>query len=97
MKETTDIERNELKDLIDGLRKRLKETQRFNMEEIELLKVKMAQLHDADVQSLSKYYENQVATLKLELNTIKESNTADREKIYDLLTENDELRKNFEV
>ena len=57
----------------------------------------MAQLHDADVENLSKYYENEVATLKMELNTIRESNESDREKIYDLLSENDELRKNFEV
>ena len=33
MKETTDIERNELKSLIEGLRKKLKETERSNMEE----------------------------------------------------------------
>lgn len=55
----------------------------------------MAQLHEADVTSLSQYYQNEVATLKLELNTYKEANTADREKLYDLLNENDELRKNF--
>ena len=29
----------------------------------------------------------------MELNTIRESNESDREKIYDLLNENDELRK----
>lgn len=57
----------------------------------------MAHLHEADVSNLSKYYENEVATLKMELNTIRESNTSDREKIYDLLNENDELRKNFEI
>lgn len=95
MRETNDIERNELKTLIEGLRNRLKENERANLEECELLKVKMAQLHEADVSNLSKYYENEVATLKLELNTIRESNSNDREKIYDLLNENDELRKNF--
>jgi N-methylhydantoinase A/oxoprolinase/acetone carboxylase beta subunit len=62
-----------------------------------MLKIKMAQLHEADVSNLSRYYENEVVTLKLELNTIRESNASDREKIYDLLGENDELRKNFEV
>ena len=97
MKETNDIERNELKNLIEGLRTRLKENERSSLEECELLKIKMAQLHDADVENLSKYYENEVATLKMELNTIRESNESDREKIYDLLSENDELRKNFEV
>lgn len=97
MKETAEIERNELKSLIDGLRNKLKETEKSNREECELLKIKMAQLHEADVTNLSKYYENEVATLKMELNTIRESNTSDREKIYDLLSENDELRKNFEI
>ena len=97
MKETNDIERSDLKNLIEGLRKRLKDNERASLEESELLKIKMSQLHDADVENLSKYYENEVATLKMELNTIRESNNSDREKIYDLLNENDELRKNFEV
>lgn len=57
----------------------------------------MSHLHNADVENLSKYYENEVATLKLELNTIRQSNTNDREKMYSLLNENDELRKNFQV
>lgn len=55
----------------------------------------MAQLHDGDISTLSKYYENEVATLKLELSIIRESSASDREKIYDMLSENDELRKNF--
>lgn len=38
----------------------------------------MAQLHEADVTNLSKYYENEVAALKLELNTVKENHTSDR-------------------
>ena len=67
------------------------------MEECELLKIKMAQLHESDILSLSKYYQNEVCSLKLELNTVKEAHTSDREKLYDLLAENDELRKNFEV
>ena len=57
----------------------------------------MAQLHQADVSNLSSFYENEVMTLKLELNTVQEANTNDRQKLYDLLAQNDELRKNFEV
>jgi len=41
------------------------------MEECELLKIKMAQLHESDVSNLSRYYENEVASLKLELNIVK--------------------------
>lgn len=35
--------------------------------------------------------------LHLELNTQREAHQSDREKMYNLLQENDELRKNFEV
>lgn len=52
IKETTDTERNELKSIIEGLRARLKEFQQSNAEETEHLKVKMAQLHRNDVESL---------------------------------------------
>jgi len=38
----------------------------------------MAQLHESDVSTLSRYYENELATLKLELNTVKEAHTSDR-------------------
>jgi hypothetical protein len=96
MKLTADAERNELKSLIEGLRARLKESERSSIEECELLKIKMAQLHRGDVENLERFYENEVAALHLEVNTIK-AHTADREKLYNLLQENDELRKNFEV
>lgn len=38
----------------------------------------MAQLHESDVSTLSRYYENELAALKLELNTVKEAHTSDR-------------------
>lgn len=56
MKDTADIERAELKILIEGLRDKLRETERANKEECELLKIKMAHLHETDVACLSKYY-----------------------------------------
>lgn len=62
-----------------------------------MLKIKMAQLHRADVEALSSFYESEVAGLHQEVTTLRESQTADREKLYALLQENDELRKNFEV
>jgi predicted XRE-type DNA-binding protein len=89
MREGADVERAELKALIDGLRSQLKQTQLSQAEEIELLKVKMAQLHQADVESLESFYENEVAMLHLEVNTQREAHLADREKLYTLLQEND--------
>lgn len=38
-----------------------------------------------------------MAALHLEINLIKEAHVADREKMYTLHHQNDELRKNFEV
>lgn len=56
MREAADAERAELKALIEGLRGHLKQAQLSNAEETEMLKVKMAQLHHADVESLEKFY-----------------------------------------
>lgn len=52
MREAADAERSELKALIEGLRTHLKQAQLSHAEESELLKVKMAQLHNADVEAL---------------------------------------------
>lgn len=49
MKEASDAERIELKGVIEGLRNCLKEYGRASAEECEHLKVKMAELHRADV------------------------------------------------
>lgn len=57
----------------------------------------MAQLHHSDVESLEGFYEREVKGLREELVLLKERNSADREKIYEMLQENDELRKNFEI
>jgi hypothetical protein len=48
-KEAGDAERIELQAIVSGLRDCLKEHERRGQEEVELLKVKMAQLHRADV------------------------------------------------
>lgn len=56
MREAADAERAELKVLIEGLRQQLKKSQLSSVEESELLKVKMAQLHRADVEALSAFY-----------------------------------------
>ena len=97
MKDAADAERAELKAIVGGLRAGLRENERRAQEELELLKVKMAQLHRADVESLESFYENEVAGLQTEVATLREGQRSDREKLYGLLQENDELRKNFEV
>lgn len=66
-----------------------------NQEDLELLKVKMGQLHQADVKSLESYYENEIAALMIELRELRESNTINKEKWFDLLQKNDDIRKTF--
>ena len=51
-------QKKELQKLIDGLRKKLKEFQEDNLEEIQALKEKMSKLHQADISTLENYYEN---------------------------------------
>lgn len=63
IKEANAAERRDLDRLIESLRQRVKVLEEDNIEELELLKVKMAQLHQSDIVNLEKYYENEVALL----------------------------------
>jgi hypothetical protein len=38
----------------------------------------MAQLHEGDVAALANYYENEVASLKVELTTVRDNHSQDR-------------------
>lgn len=62
-----------------------------------MLKIKMAQLHRSDVETLEKFYQNEVAALHQEINELRQSHNSDRQKLYDFLQQNDDLRKRFEV
>ena len=68
-----------------------------NLEELELLKIKMAQLHEADIKGLEQYYESEVSILSKQIKELQQQRDADREKIHGYLQENDLLRKNFET
>ena len=57
----------------------------------------MSKLHQADISSLEHYYENEMSSMTVELKELNEQRSSDRDKIYQLLHENDELRKNFEI
>ena len=97
MRELADTERNELQGIIEEFRVRLRTIQRSSAEEIQMLKIKMAHLHRSDVEALQKFYQNEVAALHQEVNELRQSHTSDREKLYNLLQQNDELRKRFQV
>lgn len=55
------------------------------MEEMELLKIKMAQLHESDIVSLEKYYENEIALLLTKMKELETEKGNDRAKIHKLL------------
>ena len=63
MKDSYAAEKKDSDSLIEQLRKRIKVLEEDNLEELELLKIKMAQLHEADIKSLEQYYESEVASL----------------------------------
>lgn len=49
--------------LISMLKEKIRSTEVSNMEEVELLKVKMAQLHHGDIEGLMGSYESQILEL----------------------------------
>lgn len=55
-REASESEKKQLSSLIDILREKLKDIERANLEEIEHLKIKMAQLHSADIHNIEQYY-----------------------------------------
>lgn len=67
------------------------------MESMEAFKVKMAQLIDADMKSLVSYFQNELALLQTNINTLEDNNKGNKEKLYKALQDNDEIRKNFEI
>lgn len=79
------------------LRNRMKALERDNLEATEDLKVKVSQLFDADIKSLCSYYQNELALLQNNINTLEEVNKNNKERLYKALQDNDEIRKTFEI
>lgn len=79
----------------EELRVRIKALERDNLESMEAFKIKMAELIDADMKSLMSYFQNEVALLQTEVNSLENINKANKEKLYKALQDNDEIRKNF--
>ena len=55
-KETFEVEKNTLQNLLNEFKQKLKDIELQNKEELELLKIKMAQLHEGDIKALESYY-----------------------------------------
>lgn len=56
---------------------------------MEAFKIKMAQLIDADMKALCSYYQNEVALLQTNVNTLEDINRNNKEKLYKALQDND--------
>jgi hypothetical protein len=64
---------------------------------MEIFKIKLANLIQNDIKSMADYYENQLRSY-IDTNTdMQKINASLKERIYNALVENDDLRKNFEV
>ncbi len=96
-KDTFETEKNTLQHLLNEFKQKLKDVELQNKEELELLKIKMAHLHEADIKALEGYYENEVRNLIKENRILSEAHEADRAKLHKALQDNDEIRKNFEI
>ena len=55
----------------------------------------MAKLFHSDVDSMSKYYDNQLAAITIQRNEQEKINASLKEKLYYYINENMEIRKNF--
>ncbi len=57
----------------------------------------MGQLHQADIKSMESHFLNETAALLTENKELHQSNTLNRQKWFDMLQKNDDLRKTFQV
>jgi hypothetical protein len=83
--------------LCEDFKTKLYQLQLRNVEELELLKIKMAELHQGDVSSLRSYYENQLRIQAEALSALDKLLAESRNKVHKELQERNELRKEFEV
>lgn len=86
-----------LGNLNEQLRKQLSELHRRNLEELELLKIKMAELHQGDIAALKSYYENQILVQAEHIAALQKQLEETRGKLHKELQSKNELRKEFEI
>lgn len=97
LRDSTRQEIDAAKRLAEDLKKKLYELQLRAVEELELLKIKMAELHQGDVSSLRAFYENQLRIQAEAISALEKQLTESRGKVHKELQEKNELRKEFEI
>lgn len=73
----------------------MKQQEKYQQEELETFKIKMANLIDADLKGLNSYYLNEIDTLTATNYELQKINDSVKEKLYKSIQDNDELRKSF--
>ena len=64
---------------------------------MEHFKIKMTNLLESDIKSMSEYYENQIKTYIDRVHDLEKINSGLRERVFKVIQDNDEIRKNFEI
>lgn len=90
-------ESQEAENMQEQLREKMRQMERDYIEETERLKVKFAELREADIRSLKDYYEHEIDLLNqqlLEQTTVADSN---RTLLHQELRDKNEMRKRFDL
>ena len=88
-KKSLGVEIDNLKKVNEELRKRMKQLEKYQQEELESFKIKMANLIDADLKGLNSYYLNQIDALTGTNYELQKINESVKEKLYKSIQDND--------
>jgi hypothetical protein len=88
-------ETREADDLHQQLRERMRQMERDYSEETERLKIKFAELREADIRSLKDYYEHEIDLLNQQL--LEQATVADSNLLHQELRDKNEMRKRFDL
>ena len=66
-------------------------------ENMEHFKIKMTNLLESDIKSMGEYYENQIKAYIDRVSDLEKINSGLRERVFKVIQDNDEIRKNFEI
>ena len=97
IKKSLAVEIDSLTKANEGLRTRMRDSEKEHLQEFEAFKIKLANLIDANIKGLTSYYQNEISVLLENVSSLEKINNENKERLYTALQENDEIRKNFEV
>ena len=84
-------------DEIDEIRKAMMELKQSHLRETEILKVKMATLHDADIKELVNLYETKLEGLTTQLTRSEEEESRIRAQLHEEIHKKFEMKKKYDM